>query len=442
MANGGAVDVSNFRKTGNIRIMHKADFSLLNEVLNIKIEGDYTYVEVNYRLRNNGKKDKIVYGFPVDAFECDWYFGDSEGPNPFSWQNSEIVSSFEAYEDTFRLKTTSWVRDSLYQVQSYNLNENYSLNDKYYVTRKWFILKLDFDSLEEKNIRIKYKVENTKRDKLPGFSYIHRYTDRHFSYHLFPSSKWGDGIVKNMQINIDLLDLKNGNCPYSIEGIENLIETENGFKLSMNDYDLNNSDRINIRYNNSHFKRAEFIEKNKLTKSIIGKVKVSTDKENINNLFDNNPKTFWTGKVGDWIEIEINQIPAKNKYYKSKYLLIGGILILNGNYSSSKDFDNYGHIMYCEIIINDTIKYNTEPWEGKQGKKIIKLKRGEYRDMDNLAGNAIILADNNFLRGRFSLRSKQSNSNTNKIKLKIINVYPSDSGNETFSISELYFVGQ
>ena len=430
-ANGGPVNISNFRKTGNIKLMQKADFSLLEEVLNIKIVGDYTYVEVKYRLKNNGKKDRITYGFPVDAFECDWYFGESEGPNPFSWRNSEIVTSFEAYEDALRLKTTSWVHDSLYQVQSYNLNEGFLSDRKYYVTRKWFMLKLDFDSLEEKSITIKYKVENTKRDKLPGFCFIPRYTDRHFTYHLFPSSKWGDGIVKNMQINIDIQDLKENNSQFIVDGLDSLECTETGYKLSMNDYDLTQSDRINITYNNSHLKIAEYLKYNNTTYKVIERAIVSTDAKNTKCLFDGNSETFWTGKVGDWIEITVN----KDIYNDNNFFTLGGLMILNGNYSNIENFENSGQIRTCKIIVNDTIDYNIEPWDIENGSKTIKLNKGEYRDVEDISGNSIILADNTYIRG-------VPNAPTKKIKIIVTSIYPGFNNENTFSISEIYFVGR
>ncbi len=68
-ANGGVVNYSHFRKTGNIRLMQKADISLIKEELFIKIEGDFTIIEVKYLLKNNGEDDILIYGFPVDAYE-------------------------------------------------------------------------------------------------------------------------------------------------------------------------------------------------------------------------------------------------------------------------------------------------------------------------------------------------------------------------------------
>ena len=57
-ANGGPVDISHFRKTGNIRLLRKADISLVKESLKIKIIGDYTEIEVDYNLKKQGRPSK------------------------------------------------------------------------------------------------------------------------------------------------------------------------------------------------------------------------------------------------------------------------------------------------------------------------------------------------------------------------------------------------
>ena len=59
-SNGGPVDYSHFRKTGNIRLLRKADVSLIKENLTIKVVGDFSEIEVEYSLKNNGKSQKIL----------------------------------------------------------------------------------------------------------------------------------------------------------------------------------------------------------------------------------------------------------------------------------------------------------------------------------------------------------------------------------------------
>lgn len=443
LANGGPVDISHFRKTGNIKLMQKADISILKEDLFIKIEDDFTIIEVTYLLKNNGEANNIMYGFPVDVYEADWFYGDTPDPNPFTWTwNKKIVEYFYAFEDSTELKTSTWYSENLYLALTENLNEGiYHEKDSINITRKWYILKLDFDKNKEKEITIKYKVENTKRDKLPGFCFIPRYTDRHFTYHLFPSSKWGDGIVNNFSVTIDISDLIKNNCDYIVEGIEGFTNIKSLYTFKTENYDLNSSDRINIHYNNTHLKMSEYIENNDIKNIIINKIYASANPEQVKNLIDNNPATCWTGEAGDWIEIVYNEIP-RTKYIGN--VLVSGILALNGNFSDEENYNKNGKIKFCKVLINDTIEYNTEPWNEPEGNKTIFLSENKYKNILNINGLATIIADGDALTFQgiaFLIDNKPGKLEIKKIRLKIIDIYEGEEKNHSFSISEIYLVG-
>ena len=418
-SNGGPVDISHFRKTGNIRLMNKQEVSLEKEALRIMLNGDYTEIDVEYKLKNIGVKQKIQYGFPVDAFETNWYYGD---PYEVFSKENDCVQYFKAYENGEPLKVSQWIIDSVYNASTINLGEReYHKNGKkYQIVRKWSAITLEFEENEIKTIRIKYKIKNTLRDKLPGFKFINRYTDRNFSYDLTPSSNWGDGIVKEFSIELDIRNLLRTESEYLLEGIDG-FETESGLYLvSEENYNLSDAKRINIRYNNNHKKMSDFIEMNEISKSGVNQITSSSENKQVENLIDNLTETAWNCRKGDWLEIEFNKKKIEDKSIK-------GILVLNGDYSNEVNFKKSGQLKKIRIILNDTIVFNTEPWDGDDGKKIINLTNGNYRKVEpnEMKGLAIILADGN----DFYIE-------VDKIRIEVLETY-----GESAMLSELYFVG-
>ncbi len=338
------------------------------------------------------------------------------------------VEYFKAFDSEKELRVTSWVKDSLY------------FSSRHPIYRKWYMTKLFFAEGDEKQLTIKYKIENTKRDVSPGFSFITRFSDRHFTYHLFPSSKWGDGIVNDFSVNIDVSYLDSTYSKYSIEGIEGLTKSGNIYSLSAKDYDLNQSERLNINYSQLHLKMAKIITNWKLPDFVISSVIPSSNKETAHYLTDGDPNTYWTGKKNDYIDVYIRQIYNPNSHQSLNYF-IGGVLALNGAFSSKNEFDNNGTIRTYMIILNDTILYNTEIWSDKMEDKILYLERPKFQQAKNNAikGLASILADDYLLKGN-SYKAKIPNFTVTKIRIKILSIHEGIENNGTFAISELYFV--
>lgn len=420
-ANGGPVDMSHFRKTGNIRLLRNADISLLKEDLRIKVIGDYTEIEVNYTLQNNGETQQIQYGFPVDAYETDWGYGDVY---PVFSKENDCLKYFNVWENDEAIKVSQWIVDTLYKVKTINLREgaNYH-NDDYFISRKWSAITLDFEQNEVKTLQIKYKIKNTLRDKTPGFCYISRFTDRHFMYHLTPSSKWGNGIVNDFSVTIDMSGLVENNCDFTVLGLDDLVEQDNIYTFSTTNYDLKKSNRINIHYDNRHLKMRPFINEYGYSNQVIKSIKSSSNNATIKNLIDNNHTTTWTGKRGDWIEIEFQPNTP-----------IRGILWLNGDYSNEESFNKSGKVSRAKVIVNDTLVFNTTPWEGET--PIIQLEKSIFRNVEtyNFKGLSTILADGTGL----SFRQNSKKVKTVKIRIEIIGA----TSNNYVTLSELFFVGR
>mgnify|MGYP001797377339 CR=1 FL=1 len=386
-SNGGPVDMSHFRKTGNIRLMNKQDVILKKEDLEIKIIGDYTEIDVKYELHNLGKKQKIQYGFPIDAYETKWTYGDAA--EVFSKHN-DCIKYFYAYENSEQLRVSQWIVDSIYNVPTIDLSEEsyHKKNEEYQIVRKWSAITLEFDKDEIKKLRIKYKIKNTLRDKVPGFCFIHRYTTRNFTYDLNPSSNWGNGNVEEFTLKIDLRNLGSSKSIYNLN-IDNIIEAEKHlYTKSIKNFNLKEANRININYDNRHLKMTKFVKENEVSKQRIKSIDSSSNKENIANLIDNSYLTKWSGKKGDWIEIQFHKTQDIDN-------LIKGILVLNGDYSSKENFNKSGQIKEAKVILNNKIEFNTEPWEGKKGNRIIKLNKNKHKNVNknNIIGLSTILAE-------------------------------------------------
>ena len=422
-SNGGPIDMSHFRKTGNIRLLREANVSLEKEDLKIKVVGDFTEIDVTYKLKNQGEEQKIQYGFPVDAFETKWHYGDAI---PVFTERNDCLQYFEAYESNNQIKVSHWLVDSVYSAPTINIeDETYTdFRESYQIVRKWCAITLNFDTNETKILRIKYKIKNTLRDINPGFKFIGRYSQRNFSYDLNPSSNWGDGVVKDFRIEIDLKELGMEGSKYTLSGFSDLNEENDIFTKSLKNFDLRKSKRINIRYDNTHLKLTSFIEDNIISRKRIKSIKSSSNNSAVDNLIDGSTETTWKGHKGDWIEVEFHKIDLENNQDDKSIL---GMLVLNGNYADSLKFEESGHMTKVQLLINDTLLFNTEPWLDEAGSKIVELPKSGYRiaKQENIKGLSTIIADGDgFLKNCYKVRMEILESNKNGVIL-----------------SEIYFVG-
>lgn len=412
-ANGGVIDYSHFRKTGNIKLLRKADVSLLKEDLFLKVVGDYTEIEVHYQLKNNGEQQKMLYGFPIDAYRISMS-GDTDSNEKTIFAH---INYFYAYDNDAELKPINWVADSVYSVKT-SPKSNYYEYDKTYciISRKWYVLDIAFEKDEIKTLKIKYKVKNALQDHQSGFSFISEYSERKFTYHLTPSSTWGDGIVKEFNLKIDLTNLDSIKADYEITGIDSLPENQHIHSFFQKDYDLNKSDRIEIVYDNKHLKYANFIEKGSLPNKIIKSIRASTNSAKAKNLIDGSALTSWTGKKGDWIEIEFK--PLRKSYY------LEGILLLHGDYSSEENFNKSGKLNTLKVILNDSIHYNNHD---EISKLPVIMEKPIYKNIDAnlMKGLSCRITDGFF--DRYGIL---------KIRFEILKTTKKE-----VTLSEIYFIG-
>ncbi len=427
LANGGPVDWSMFRKTGNIRLMQKADVDLLEEDLSIKVEGDFSIIKVKYLLKNKGKNQRIQYGFPVDAYDAWWFYGDPPD-QAFGIHNDPLIY-FKVKQGDKNLKVNQWVVDSVYTAQSVNLKEGMygQGNRKFSILRKWSVVSLSFEKGETKTLEIEYKIKNTLRDKIPGFSRIFHFTDRHFTYHLTPSGRWGDGLVGKFKLSINIQDVMEKKGTFKINGIENLKEKESGiYVFEQTNYDLKKKDRLHIHYDYRYILKADFIDRRVLSRNQILSIK-SSNPQNLEYLIDNNPNTVWKGQEGDWIEVKI-------KAGTDGYQGANSIMFLNGDYSSYASFLKNPFAKNLKVNFNDTLIYRTKPWLGEESPTTIHFKNHKYVSVKNelKKGFSEVLVEEVSLPFRVGRLSE-----VNKIRIQILK----GSKNGKVCISDLFFLG-
>lgn len=440
-SNGGVINRSHFRKTGNIRLLRKADISLIKEDLNIKVVGDFTEIEVEYTLLNKGGKQDVQYGFPVDAYEQRW--GGDTYP-PFTKYN-ECQNFFKAFSNGERLKVSKWVIDSLYYIKTHTaygrqrvIDFGYGNPEEFAVSRQWSAITLNFDKGEVKKLKIQYKVHNNLGDIIAELTFLPRYSERRFTYDLKPSSSWGDGIVKDFNVTIDVSDLVNSGSKFSITGLDSLKEEEGKYILKTTGFDLNQSDRININYNRKHIFFSQFLEKKKLPESIIKSIKASSGNDSIQNLIDNSATTSWTGKAGDWIEFTLNKIP-KTYFTHKDFVIPYAIVGLNGDYSSQERFDKSGKLLRAKVILNDSIVYSTNirdpqtPIAYNSRHSIIKFEKPCYVQGKYIMGSTCQVSDHTSL---VLFRSRI----ITKIRIELL--ASDENADDEITLSELVLLGR
>ncbi|WP_375559021.1 hypothetical protein ACE193_14920 [Bernardetia sp. OM2101] len=428
-ANGGVVDENYFKKTGNIRLLQKADISLLKEDLSIKIISDTTFIEVTYFLKNNGNTQSVHYGFPVDMYEGDW-------------RDDKYVSllSFDVWVNTIAAKYSYWRVNNAYESNEHNKEE-----DKYYpskIDRQWYALKLDFEEGTTQTLTIKYAIQNYKSDYYYGFGFIPTPSERRFVYDLFPSSSWADGIVQDFSVTMDLSDLYQHQCNPKIEGLENLKEEKGIYTLKTQNFDLKKRSYLAVIYDNKRRKIAKTL---KTEYELFPIASISSSAENAEYLIDNDPNTVWKGKEGDWIEIKLpkKMIPYKVYTTKTDSLISRidypiGITFLNGNYSSKEKFEAESKVKKVLVKLNGITIKNSQGEDYNN----LSLSKAEFSTEKTPYKSLVSPFKDNLMMYIFH------SSDLGSIKLHkdyvhtiFIQIQQSDSSTKEVSISDLYLFG-
>ena len=407
-ANGGPIDGCAVYKQNTIIALAYSDIDLVKEDLNIKIEGDYSLVEVIYQLKANeyGYKN-LTYGFPID-FENGGY------NYKFEWRK-DYVPQIEFFLNNKKLKIKHQQVD--YSVLKekrilYDDEENITK-----IKRKWYVVDFDMEKNKISILKIKYKIMNSYEDDATTKSFFPYFGERLFLYDFRPAMNWGDGKVSEFNIKIDAQEVYNRKDSIFISGLS-LTDSLGKYSASFKNFDFSKSSYLKITYENSQ-KMSEFIKETRISKEKIKNVKVFSqlsDNYSKDKMFDFDFNTAWSegvkgDGVGEKIEIELNDCK------------LGAICLLNGYSKNAEVYKNNNRIKKIKVDIEyaeDTIIKSYE----------CNLKDLEYQtiSLQNFESMLDYLGDYG-----------EGFRKVKKITLTILEVYKGDKYDDT-CISEIFLL--
>jgi len=412
VANGGPVADCPVYKNGNIQLINQADISLLKEKLKIIIEDDYCLVSVSYLLENKSDSNIAVnYGFPIDIAE-----NDVEIEPEWSVAFLPYIN-FKANGEQLELKQQ--VDNVVSKTDSLNKH-----NRPFNTRRIWNITEFMVNKKQQLELSVNYRVENSFSDWETSKSFFESYSLRTFIYDFRPAQFWDDGIIDELDVEIDANSVLRNNEKLNIYG-HTFVENNGIFTCSYKNYDLKNAPYLKMAYSAGVTKSSSLISRYLVNKKHMKNVKVSSQLEgdySKDNLFDNDFSTAWVEGVngqgvGQKIEIEL-----------ADYRL-GAISIVNG-YTKSESL-YYANSRIKRIRIDKEFLSYAYPTEPDFERIEVELKDLKYIPIDNNNFSAMTQTLADYGEGYVKVK---------KLTITILEVYPGTKYDDT-CISEIFLLG-
>lgn len=421
-SNGGPIDYSELLKTGNVRFVNESGFTIEKEHIDFVIVGNYTYVDVMYKIRNLNTEQNISYAFPIDIMPMDGVI-DLE-------RNDREIPSYQVYvngnEVSYSISDT--VEDINYKYPKlYNTKKEITVKGY----RFYYISDFSFEANETLELNIKYKMKNQYMSFGTTKSALPSYTERLLYYNVKPSKYWGNGILKEFSYNIDFSDVLAKEGKVNVFPKEGVWDGEI-YRFKNVDHDLNLANDIIFSYDISDYLMSSYFDSKRIAQEYITSLKASstlprekTWDYDVDNLFDNNFKTVWVegadgNGIGDYIEIEL-------KDFRVSY-----IGIINGHNHSEKLYKENSRAkeIKCELFVN-TDKGNTRFPDGIIT-STIKLLNLDFEKINN----------NNYSKYTQEIADMGDWSiHVDKIRITILSAYDGDLF-EDLCLSELIILGR
>lgn len=411
-ANGGPVDGSAVYKTGDIVLIKQANIKLEKEILKIKLEGDYSIINVTYLLKNNGFSDiDVTYAFPIDIMRTELNYS-------LEWK--------EEYIPYIQFTANSTILPIKRQLDINILETKINDLDKQPIEtrRNWYIADFSIPKGETLNLSVDYKVKNSFEDWSTSKGFFAGYSERNLIYDFSPAQNWGDGIINSLTVEVDASDITNYNGEVVLKGLE-LSNNSGKYYNEFTNFDLKNSNNLLITYKNENVKNSNFIIEHRIPSSEIKSIQVSSELEgdySKMNLLDNNFNTAWVegvsgNGIGEKIIIQLN-------HYR-----LGAICIVNGYTKNSETYYSNNRIKRVKVEkefvdYQDPNKTSVEVYE-------IDIKDIPFSNINLNNFYSLTSTIGDYGEGYAKIRS---------ITITILEVYPGTKYNDT-CISELYLLG-
>jgi hypothetical protein len=189
LANGGPVDVSHLKNTGQIKLITKEKVTIDEEFLFISLEGDYANVVVKYKLTNHGQTEDIAYAFPVITDRYD----------------DAVLLSFltmDEYIPFFKMELDG--NNLLYKTSGDSAKSD-PKSEYYDLNINWNTSTIHLPKNVQKQLVISYRVKNSFYDFGTSKSYFVDWDERKFIYDFSPAKYWGEGIIGKIEIVVNTL---------------------------------------------------------------------------------------------------------------------------------------------------------------------------------------------------------------------------------------------
>lgn len=361
-ANGGPVDSNALVEASNIVFKNVKDIILDKEIIDISIDKDYIDVKVDYTLINKGEATQLDYVFPILIFyeehglnnafidsismldngnNLDYLVMDIYKPQYFDYSKKMKHSEFtELITDTpkvFRANTDIGYGEIKYK----NIHTT-----------------LKFDKNEEKKLTISYRTKSMYTDWGISNSFTPSFDIYSlFGYNLSPAANWGNGKIREFQLNLQYKELLDVGGDIVMSNIPKFEKNGTG-KFTYKKWNMNLKDypQINIMYDNSDYRQKKYLDDLKLlndkyidkiiSSSTLAKTKKYTYEAS--NMIDGNYNTCWAEGLKDSGKGETIDI------YLKKKCNLTGVGLINGYLSNEKTYAENNRIKKVKIEILDS----------------------------------------------------------------------------------------
>jgi len=412
--NGGGVHLtSSAFRSGNPVCRKIKDINLLSEKLQINILPDgYCEVTVKYVLWNTSDKDykDIDYAFPIDNVSLDKEDEFLSIKNVFfscNGQTLDFVKSESAIIPQNGPEQLEPFGGSLYKEYSNILQEND-------LWRRWYYTRFSVEKYSIVNLEVRYTYRTLQWSD--GSSPMYMDYDSQIGglllYDFSPASSWGDGLIRDFYVEVNLVDLPASSDHYDYglkqyKGIDFQQENENKWVYRTRNFDLKKAQPLFISYCVGGTPTLEVLQRFLVSPKEYS-VKTSQQQKAypITNICDMNLTTAWVGKVGDWIEFTFD---SDN---------VIGFCIVNGYQKSSQTYNQNSRVKALRV----------DPKLKGQSEEVFILENQSYEPV----------YFENLLKSCFWQEYDVSTGSIKTIRFTIDEVYPGTKYDDT-CISEILF---
>lgn len=289
----------------------------------------------------------------------------------------------------------------------------------------WELSKVKLSANKETNISICYRVE-TANDGTYYRSYFDK--ENSFLYNLYPALSFGDGIIEDFTLTIDVSDILGWNGKITkIEGIDISFKgAERTVTESFKNFDLNKHKQLKISYNIKNYYFAKLYEKygTGYIVTATSEMREGSTVYSANNLRDKNCKTVWVESKPDFGKNEKIKIECSG--------WVTQLLVVNGFRKSEKTYYENNRVKKIALYVDGT----------RLGEMTFPDRPYHQVDMSNILdeGELLNLNSDFFAKNNSKVMSKAGAfCPKENIEIEILEVYPGTKYNDT-CISDIYII--